>query len=292
MRYPFTCLVIFALYSCDFQSVADIDLPPGIKNLVVNCILQADSVIVVDISSGKGILEPEGQYPRIENALVTIRSSNETWQLQHAGNGRYFSEKAVARSGMYYEIEVRSPSFETVYSSTVVPMPVVIEEATIGGSFVKEGTEYQKLLLTFRDPLAKNYYGINGTARFTYFDPYLNQTIDRLETIRFNKASPSFGEFITTTELILDDLLFSGRRHTLELLVPKYYIFRYPNSDTKIKLVFMHLHHDYFQYKTTLKLQQETANDPFAQPVIVFNNIKNGLGIFSASAATEVIIIP
>ena len=36
---------------------------------------------------------------------------------------------------------------------------------------------------------------------------------------------------------------------------------------------------DYFRYKRTYSLQEESSGDPFAQPVNVYNNIENGFGI-------------
>lgn len=38
---------------------------------------------------------------------------------------------------------------------------------------------------------------------------------------------------------------------------------------------------DYYQYYTSLTRQLENKDRPFAEPVIVFNNIENGLGIFA-----------
>ena len=37
---------------------------------------------------------------------------------------------------------------------------------------------------------------------------------------------------------------------------------------------------DYFKYKLSLEKYQETAGDPFAQPVQVYSNVENGFGIF------------
>lgn len=37
--------------------------------------------------------------------------------------------------------------------------------------------------------------------------------------------------------------------------------------------------HSYYQYKETKHLQDKLSGDPFAEPVPVYNNIENGVGI-------------
>ena len=44
---------------------------------------------------------------------------------------------------------------------------------------------------------------------------------------------------------------------------------------------------EYYQYNYTRDLQASVENNPFAQPVQVFDNIENGLGIFAGYSQTE-----
>jgi hypothetical protein len=58
-------------------------------------------------------------------------------------------------------------------------------------------------------------------------------------------------------------------------------MFRQNQSDSTIIVVsLMSLSEDYFKYKLSLEKYQETAGDPFAQPVQVYSNVENGFGIF------------
>ena len=44
---------------------------------------------------------------------------------------------------------------------------------------------------------------------------------------------------------------------------------------------------EYYKYLTSLRLQQDRADDPFAQPVQVFTNVEGGVGIFSGLAISD-----
>jgi hypothetical protein len=49
--------------------------------------------------------------------------------------------------------------------------------------------------------------------------------------------------------------------------------------------VYVQLHvinEDYFEFLLSLEKYNETYENPFAEPVMVFSNIENGLGLFSS----------
>ncbi len=114
-------------------------------------------------------------------------------------------------------------------------------------------------------------------------------------------------------EIIFSDVSFNGQSYTLKLYVIKSSILKYglsltpfvlaePAYDTQGNLLrdvgelagISTLHillrtttKEYYDYFYTRDLQASVENNPFAQPVQVFDNVKGGLGIFAGFSQVE-----
>jgi len=83
--------------------------------------------------------------------------------------------------------------------------------------------------------------------------------------------------------LVLSDHTFEGKRKVLKITMPGF--------DGEVHHVVLRtLSGDYARYRATTNQQQNIADDPFAQPVQVYNNIVNGVGIFGGVSASEYVI--
>jgi hypothetical protein len=78
-------------------------------------------------------------------------------------------------------------------------------------------------------------------------------------------------------EVIFTDELFNGQKISIKI-----------NSDIQsyqpgmvIYWTLINHSEDYFMYKKTFNVYQSVEGNPFAEPVQVFSNIKNGYGIFA-----------
>ncbi|WP_420153812.1 DUF4249 family protein, partial [Siphonobacter sp.] len=54
-------------------------------------------------------------------------------------------------------------------------------------------------------------------------------------------------------------------------------------SEAPVYTFVYHVDPNYYQFMESVKLQREVGDNPFAEPVPIYTNIKNGLGIFGAA---------
>jgi hypothetical protein len=78
---------------------------------------------------------------------------------------------------------------------------------------------------------------------------------------------------------------FQGRRKTFDFYVEEQYVS--PQFDLKVR--FLTLSRDFFEFATSYQKQKNNSNNPFAEPTQVYSNIESGLGIFAGFSVTEVV---
>jgi hypothetical protein len=275
--------------------------------LVMNALLQADSTFEVHLSNSVGYVDNISIEDQI-NGEVRVRNAQgeliET--LLHAGEGRYIGAQ-TAQSGMRYTIEADHPGFSSITASDRVPEPVAILAVDTFSAVTNDpfGSEWNNLniALTFNDPAAENYYSIEVFQNETFFvdyiyDPELNSYV--LDTVWLD--SPAYFQVgLATTDPILinetptgiaeneafgnqflfSDALFNGGTRTLTFRIESFT----PNSRYVVRL--SSLSHDYFRYLRTVDRYLSADGDPFAEPVLVFSNVKDGLGILGGISKSE-----
>ena len=64
---------------------------------------------------------------------------------------------------------------------------------------------------------------------------------------------------------------------------------QYTSNQYDLKVRFLTLSRDFFEFATSYQKQKLNNNNPFAEPTQVYSNIENGLGIFAGFAVTEVV---
>ncbi len=90
--------------------------------------------------------------------------------------------------------------------------------------------------------------------------------------------------------IYLSDEAFNGQIFSLDLTIGLLSEFiEYTSFEAQLK----HITEEHYLYGTTAQLQeQETAENPFSQPVQVFGNIENGLGIFAGFGKSRLEYVP
>ncbi|WP_234364346.1 DUF4249 family protein [Lunatibacter salilacus] len=81
--------------------------------------------------------------------------------------------------------------------------------------------------------------------------------------------------------MLFDDRLFDGEEAIMDLLIQG--TMMEETYEGEIYFNLKSVTESYYQYHTTSDLQDWNEGDPFAQPVQVFSNIPNGLGILMGS---------
>lgn len=130
--------------------------------------------------------------------------------------------------------------------------------------------------LIISDPAAEaNYYDIRlyleGKIEYT-------NTEGEIVTKVYFVEYPLINLDYSFASLLTDDTKFNGLQYAIQFNLP-FYLFFSPIGNMHIVLTT--LNSDRYKYMQTANLQNTSKHDPFAQPVIIHNNIENGVGVFA-----------
>ena len=86
--------------------------------------------------------------------------------------------------------------------------------------------------------------------------------------------------------MFLSDALFNGRDFEIKLKISK---FSFYETDTVLLDVSLeHIAEPYYLYAVSSNKYRRTSNNPFTEPVSVYTNVENGLGIFTGYTSSSV----
>lgn len=295
MNCTFACLrntcclkaiLILPLINISCYSDTEIHLPNDEPFLIVNSInFQPDSTWLIEVSRSQPYMDTS-KHAIIDNAQVYIKDEDDVEiQLQPViiNTKTYYSSDQKPEINKRYELTVHATGFPSVKANSKIPEPesVSILKIEVDSTYLKEVLEILKYnpqypvdfnqdvlcKASFRDPPnEKNFYELrllysyntsSGTLKYAEF-PFLNLNGGRVTYFS-------------------EDTQFNGAVHYFDFYTPLA-LFLTPR---KIYVSLRILSLDYFSYLHTTSLQSGLSEDPFAQPVIVHNNIENGAGIFA-----------
>lgn len=288
--FNFCLLFIFLLLlflSC--ETVVDVELPKHEPMIVVNSIGNPDEPWELNLSLSKGILN-EGKIEILNKAKVEIlENGNPISSFNHYSDGIYKSTGAKPKTNVNYELRVSNDGFETVTSSCKIPEPIGIESVTVDTIDTQwEDEKELEITISFTDvPNIENFYSFSMFRISTwegrtdvssmYFSS--NDLLIRDEDRILDEGRKYYGE-----EAFFDDTILDGKNYKL-----KVYVYFHNRSDGKInyEIVLSSLTKEYYKYLETRDAQIRTGDNPFAEPVIIYSNIENGLGIFAGYSSSR-----
>ncbi|MDA3879161.1 MAG: DUF4249 domain-containing protein [Prolixibacteraceae bacterium] len=235
-------------------------------------------------------------------------------------SSEYRSEKTIAQTGKKYKIEVEYDGFGMAWAETIIPEKVVIDTMRTD---VKEITEYgytesrKFYYLKFTDPQnEKNYYRLSvstGRGRRSTIWNSDTEQYEVVDTIKEVYVSYEFDTYINSDDPLLtgnedaDDYLFIGNENdynlfTDELINGQQYELSYNNYYNSYYYLEGDMNEGDF-FSNTVKLMNLTReaylyiksshehwlNDEnyLTEPVQVYTNINNGIGVFAGYSIDE-----
>jgi len=278
-------VVILFLIAVSCEKYIDMKIPDKGRKPVVNCMFYNDSVFIVQVFESKFILDDAGYQP-IENAFVTISENGIVSDtLTYYSQGYYKSNNLISQIGKNYEIEATFNG-NTATSEGIIPSKQII-------------TNIDTLL--YSDHHNDNFrfnIKINDTENETN---YYMLKIEKVNSVYYNNNvqivyTNSEALSIETQwqgSQVINDNLFNGKAKTFSLDIDLSNLYNYNNEPIKFYISLYSISKDYYLYAVTSQAQQNTNGSPFSEPVMVYNNIKNGYGIFAgASVYKDSIIVP
>ncbi|MFK7755340.1 MAG: DUF4249 domain-containing protein [Flavobacteriales bacterium] len=264
-------LLLLTISSC--EKVIEFDIPEAEPALVLNGYIALGEVVRVNASSSLSYLE--GGEPEFLNDLTFIGLYKddvfmENLQLEDADFGKYVSSNLVTSAG-FYEIRASAEGYESVEAVTYIPEPLNNSEVELVNTLDNGDREYE---LSFTDPIAEDdYYHMIVATPDSEFQPAF--------AVEFSSNSEVFfiGGFNIDTEgenFILNEGIFSD-----DLINDSNVNIRFKIRGTgggPLQLQLLKCSQDYYLYHRSLFAYQN-AGGPFSEPVQIYTNVENGLGV-------------
>lgn len=304
----FLSFLLAAVFSCEKTlGVDQVDSLPA--KLVVVSNFTPDRELQVFVSASRSVLNNE--VPAyIEEAVVELYRGETFLTDLHFSEEKdkssnlpfYSAGSFTPEVGVNYTIEVQAPGFEPVSAQSQIPTPIqlVSSEITDLQFFVPEGGSSVEvsynLNIAFEDPgMVKNYYHINLLQHFIDFEVVEGDTFYLQEELRPVVFSNQMNNNLQVAHIgggiLLQDEGQDGQLISSQLPVA----FSFTPSQTQLGKLIIELRavsESYYRYFSTLSRQEGISDTPLSDPVIVYDNIKGGRGIFAGfSSSSDSLIV-
>jgi hypothetical protein len=301
--------LIFIIYILPFYFVScekklDIDLPDTEKHIVVNGMINPDSLLEVRVSKSRNILDTNA-IEHLSDALVKLFVNGVFIQdLTSSGDG-FFTSGLFPEINKEYAITVDYPGLRTVHTQCRIKeaSPIMsidtLREIVINdwGYGEIDTTSNMKFDIRFNDNAATNDFYFLAISSlqpiYEYIDTVPNITGYHQVSEYFNTQDLVFRSNTNDFSIegfhgkVFSDELFNGNSYTiqLELFLSSSGDIYAPEQNLLDSTMFYvrlySVNQDFFRFVNSYNLNQSSEYDPFSQPVQIFSNVENGLGLFT-----------
>lgn len=309
--YSAVAILMFLTPSC--EEIIEFKGEKIDPKIVLYAMLNPDDTISVSLAKSHAVFDNRYTPQQITNATVRLFRDGvlvETLayvppepceNCMPAEHSRYVSQGIRPVPGSTYRIEAEVTGFKPVSAETGLPVlvPVMSIDTTTD---TEEGCNtYLVTKVKFADPGATaNYYRISVTRLEGYYNgdksvPYRPEIPVRVTMSDDSYAATAdpiiapeqeddlFGIYSSNTYNVFSDELISGQEYDLTLKIsfyrrpdPTYYEF------THFKIELHSITKDMFLYLRSYAAHMQTRDSFFSEPVLVYSNIKDGLGVFGS----------
>lgn len=308
----YTVIALLLLVSCTKD--IEIVLPEHTPRLVVNSAFTPDSLWAVSVTHDRQTLDTAA-IKNIENATVELFENGTLLETltyitpEDLGFGGDFGEqrgyyKSLTnrpQAGRNYSLKVAAEGYESVETSDIAPAATVeIESFDFIGVDAQGATNFELKLKDIGADM--DYYHI------LLLSQYASWSVEDGDTSYYENGEQwqhfflsSLANEILETEgvevytgnhgYLYSDDLFNGNTKTIDMTVWGLAEtgIDYPNFGTSlsIRAVVRTVSEAYYKYQNSFALQYYNDGEPFAEPVLIYNNIENGFGNFSGYSSVE-----
>lgn len=288
----FTLIVVLSASLPACETVVEVSPPSHEPQLVASGFFSTDSLWLVDVS--RSVTYTSDERPTaVVDAAVEIREADRVVQtLNPSVSGIYAGSGFVPQPGKRYTLRVSAPGYEDVEGSD--RLPDAPEVASFRATSRKdEGDVVLDLEVELKDPGSdKNYYGIFVIQERLRIDVRTGRT-EALEPSLFTFESEDrafddgLPDYLNTgigrhRRPLFTDEVFDGGSRPIQLRV------RFNTSDSAsdvqvlraFTVVVLSLSENLYTYRTSVDRQDFSDENPFAEPVRIHSNMKNGFGVF------------
>ena len=308
-------VIIINLTAC--VEVIDIDLDPKDRFLVLNGFISPDSLIKVNLSTSINALDGDAFIKFIDDAHVILYENGDSIETMQKDTFGYFISTIKPDLNKSYSVSAKSGKYPQLYATTTVPesvpikeleMDIQIDSVTETWYNIQTGQPFDTTLYTisgdgtvyvsFDDPNEKNYYLLSFSIIKPNFiwDDYGNQYITGYyeQSIWYQLDGSSENvEYFSLSSIangfVFNDEFFSGTEKKLKTTIYTWDIYDEYSGYLPESPLYVHLYtlsEDLYNYIISYNKYQEIIGNPFAEPVNIFSNVTNGLGLLGGLNVT------
>jgi len=291
---------IITLVSC--EQFLEVDLPGQEPRLVLNALLEPSDTLKVFLTKSKGVLEGtlfNEEFDLVAGAEVSLKDQDgQIFPMEYIDRSTRFKPNAFYYLSGHqflgdhnYELVAEKEGLPTISSTQKLPKQIQIKSIdmiNLGPGDEHGGDDDFEVTVKFEDPSGRNFYEISGGIFGR------NIFISEGDTSLFFFSSDLYPEpvnpvykkdYLMRSVLLFNDILLNGSESEI--------VFRTSirkNMDMEVTIRLAHVSESYYRFYDTADLQQANRGDFLSQPVLVFNNVTNGLGIFKSKNTDQRVI--
>jgi hypothetical protein len=246
-----------------------------------------------------------GKSNNITDAVVTLSTGNQSVAIPYNSKLQYYTipiSRFKIEAGKTYILKAKSKNLEVEASTTVPLENIKIENFKIDSvgrinTFQKDTSRGYEVSFNWRDIAGKqNFYRTKGNWDYLMEYPRIKR-VNNQEVVEYearnqnsifrwdNDSSPlksyindekSDGKTIDSPNgFVYESKSYSSTNGS------KLYPSRIKKGVSTLQIELLNISKEYYDYATSLAKSNEASDNPFAEPVPIYTNVKNGLGCFA-----------
>lgn len=289
----FLALLSVALFSC--EDAVELDIGDLESKLVVVSNFVPDKPVEVFVSKTKSVLSSDATY-YLPNASVQLYRGNtflEALRFQPGANGnppRYVTAEYFPEVDSTYTLRVDVPEFEPTQAQSNIPKAATIRSLNVDDVVIQQISPdslafFYQVEIVFADPPnVHNFYHLSFYQQTWNYEVQNGNIVivdSNFKNINFSSENDN-NSLIAYFDggVLFEDVAFDGRQVSYSFNL-RTDIQRSKEILGKMFAELRTTSQDYFLYHNSLSRQQTSSGGPLTEPVIIYNNIENGRGIFA-----------
>ncbi len=294
IQHGLIVLLLSLFTSCEKEIKFNGNIEPS--KLVVNCIFENNRPITLKLSSSKSTMIGK-KADGVQNATVELidsETNNTIEKLTPTNELGLFTSVLIPDLNIKYHLRVTHPKYSTI--TAFGHCPDTVKNVTTSIINESKSNNNLKININFQDLFLEdeNYYLIYFESIKNDFEIYADRLPITTNNPNIENKDTFFGDSDDTNYdyILIRDTNFENNlvNINLDVLHTKYSPSKNSSDSEKIVLKIVNCSYSAYQYIKTFHKFTESGNTPFTQPVQVYTNIDNGLGIFAGTSVKSIII--
>lgn len=250
------------------------------EKLVLNGLAEIDKPISIELSKSKNMLDKNDKIDWIRNADVYLTCGNNTYQeqLTYDSSGVYKSTH-LAKYSESYKLEVVHPTYKEVFATGRMP-----DEPQAIVKYIDRVPGENKSVFNLE---IKNK---NEDQFYIWEMIYDNQEVEEEKNVSIVSTDNKTDNILPDVTQVQSKIFLEGSSAQTENISSSFIADDIEEEDishTTVRLFTMNK--DMYNYYRSLELYKN-AQASFVEPIEIYSNVENGLGIFGAISEAVIII--